>query len=79
MLAAFISPAVVAILIVCITLLILTFRFTNSSAHVAQEYREAVDQLIEDHQVFHEGLESRARDIEELKKKLSNIAIGKIR
>jgi hypothetical protein len=71
-LAAFISPAVVAILIVCITLLILAFRFTNSAGDTAKEYQE-------DHQVFHEGLESRARDIEELKKKLSNIALGKIR
>jgi hypothetical protein len=79
MLTAIISPAVVAVLIVCITLLILAFRFTNSAGDVAKEYQEAVDQLIEDHAVFHEGLESRGRDIEELKKKLSNIALGKIR
>lgn len=83
MLTAFVSPAVVAIAIVCITLLILCFRFTRTAT---QEYQEAVDQLIEDHQVFQEGLNSSThksealqKELSELKAKVNNIVVGKIR
>lgn len=83
MLTAFVSPAVVAVAIVCITLVILTLRFTRTAN---QEYQDAVDQLIEDHQVFHEGLETAARRLETVQKelaeqrtKISNIALGKIK
>lgn len=83
MLEAFVSPAVVATLIICVSVLVLAFRCTNSAS---AEYIAAVDQLIEDHQVFHEGLESHIRKIESLekqleeqKKQVTNLAVGRIR
>lgn len=83
MITAFVSPAVVAVALVCITLLILCFRFTRTAT---SDYQAAVDQLIEDHQVFHEGLESQVRKAEnlqkeltELKNKVGNMATGRIK
>lgn len=78
-----ITATVLSVFIICATVLVLAFRLTNSST---AEYNAAVDQLIEDHQVFQEGLNSAARkfeeqerQIEELKRKLGNVALGKVK